>query len=413
MRSEKPKLLVVTTTFPRWTQDTDPPFIYELARRLTGHFDIVVHTPSYQGALQRERLSGLVVHRFRYFFARFEKLAGETAILPFLQANKGYWLVLPFFLLAQLGSLFLLVQRERPDVIHAHWLIPTGLLALIARGGRRIPVVVTGHGADVFGLQARIFLAAKKMVLQQVESCTVVSHALKKKLSALVPAEKPVVVLPMGVDSLIFNGQCPEAKDEDASAVNGTLLLFVGRLSEKKGVCFLLDAFAVVHRKYPSARLLIVGDGEERLRLMEQTRILGIEKFVDFCGALPNAQLPEKYAMADIFIGPSVVATGGDAEGFGLTFIEASFSGCFLIGSNTGGIGDIIVHNETGLLTIPENSADLAEKISWAIEHPQEVARIKNNALCVHKKNYDWAVIAGQYARIINNSLYCRKIFRP
>ncbi len=405
MCSEKPKLLVVTTTFPRWAQDTDPPFVYELARRLTGHFDIVVHTPSYQGALPRERLSGLMVYRFRYFFTRFEKLAGQTAILPFLKANKGYWFVLPFFLLAQLGSLFWLVRRERPDVIHAHWLIPTGLIALIARGGRRIPVVVTGHGADVFGLQARLFLAAKKVVLQRAESCTVVSHALKKKLSALISAEKPVVVLPMGVDSLIFNEQCTDAKDEETSAVNGTLLLFVGRLSEKKGVFFLLDAFAVVHRKHPSARLLIVGDGEERLSLMEQAKTLGIENFVVFCGALPNVQLPEKYAMADIFIGPSVVAAGGDAEGFGLTFIEASFSGCFLIGSDTGGIGDIIVHNETGLLTIPENSMDLAEKISWAIEHPQEVARIKKNALRLHKKAYDWQVISEQYARILSENI--------
>ena len=97
----KLKLLVVTSTFPRWQNDTDPPFVYELSRRLTDTFDITVHAPHYPCAQTREIMDGMDIHRFRYFFASFEKLAGSTGILPTLHHNKLYYGLVPFFLLAQ------------------------------------------------------------------------------------------------------------------------------------------------------------------------------------------------------------------------------------------------------------------------------------------------------------------------
>ena len=131
------KIIVLTSTFPRWKNDTDPPFVYELSRRLVPQLDIYVLTPNYPGALQDEIMDGMEVHRFRYFYKRFERLAGSAGILPTLKKNKLYYLLIPFFVLAEFWALLRLVRKIKPDVVHAHWLIPQGLVAAMVKKNYR------------------------------------------------------------------------------------------------------------------------------------------------------------------------------------------------------------------------------------------------------------------------------------
>jgi hypothetical protein len=183
----KPKLLVLTSTFPRWRIDTDPPFVYELSRRLTDTFDVTIHTPHYPGARTREMMAGMHIYRFRYFWGPFEKLAGSTGILPTLHHNKLYYGLVPFLLLAQLFSLLLLVRKIRPDIIHAHWIIPQGFVAVLVQAFSGVPVVITAHGADVFGLQGSLLEAIKRFTLRRVRGVTVVSRALAEAVSCFIP----------------------------------------------------------------------------------------------------------------------------------------------------------------------------------------------------------------------------------
>ena len=83
----KKKLVVITSTFPRWQNDADPPFVYELSRRLTDRFDVTVLAPGYPGSLNVEEMDDLKVNRFRYFFKKLEILAGSEGILPTLKKN--------------------------------------------------------------------------------------------------------------------------------------------------------------------------------------------------------------------------------------------------------------------------------------------------------------------------------------
>ncbi len=394
----KKKLLIVTTTFPRWENDTDPPFVFELSKRLVDSFEVVVHTPHYYGSCRKETISGVGVYRFRYFFSRFEKLAGGTAILPFLKRNKFYLIVLPFFLLAQLCSLYFLIKRVKPDVIHAHWLIPTGLFAVLCR--EKCPVVVTGHGADIFGLSSGMFSWFKKVTLLKSQGITVVSKSLAEQVRPLLPESRSVEVLPMGVDDGLFSTSKRSENLKQSINPNGFILLYVGRLTEKKGVGFLLDAFEKVVRRQDDLVLVVVGDGEEKQALLDLAENLDIADKVVFTGALPNEKLPPYYAVADIFIGPSIVAVGGDTEGFGLTFMEASFSGCLLIGSRVGGISDIIEDGVTGLLVEPGDSTELAFKIRWSLENWDTVLRLKEIAYLVHMEKFSWNVIMSKYTKV-------------
>lgn len=397
----KPRLLVVTSTFPRWLDDTDPPFVSELSRRLTNTFDVTVHTPHYPGSLRNEQMGGMHIHRFRYFLAPFERLAGGQGIVPKIRRNKLYSLLLPFFLFAQFFSLILLVGKIRPDVIHAHWLIPQGYWAVVVKKLFRVPVVITAHGADVFSLRTPAVTRGKQWIVKNADRIVTVSSALADVLRADTQLSRQSDIISMGVDGTLFS---PDKKNEWIRAqygIHGPFLLFVGRLTEKKGVQYLIDAMSLVTKDFPEAKLLIVGQGELEQKLREQVSIRGLEKVVLFAGGIANAQLPAYYATADIFIGPSVQVKDGDTEGFGLTFVEAAMSGCLVIGTRAGGIKDIIQDGKTGLLIDPGNAHSLADTIATAIENFDNFSSIREQGRQDALQRFDWEIIANMYKDIL------------
>ena len=131
-----------------------------------------------------------------------------------------------------------------------------------------------------------------------------------------------------------------------------------------------------------------------------QVLTLGLSNHVHFTGSVSNKELPEYYAAADIFIGPSIETKKGDTEGFGLTFVEAAMSGCLVIGTKTGGIEDIIQDNETGFLVPEKNVKALTEKIIYAFEYEKKIEKIKQTGRnrCIEK--YDWTVITKRYEKL-------------
>jgi len=396
---ERKKIIVLTTTFPRWQDDTDPPFVYELSRRLARDFDVHVLAPHYPGALLRERMAGMEVSRFRYFFSPFEKLAGSTSITSTLRNNKFYFLLVPFLLIAELVALLCLCKDIKPDAVHAHWLIPQGAVALCVKRILGVPFLVTVHGSDIFGLRGRLLSWVKRGVLADASAISAVSNAIRAEVALLKPGAE-CSLISMGVDSARFSGP-GDGSVRKRFGIAGEFLLFVGRLSEQKGVRYLLEAMPQVVSRFPKAKLLIVGSGEEEHSFKELSRTLGLENQVIFAGAISNRELPPVYADADLFIGPSIRAKGGETEGFGLTFVEAGMSGCVLLGSDVGGIADIIRDEETGFLVPEKDSGALAARIVAILERrnqwPQITARTREELV----KRFDWEVVSRKYTDIL------------
>ena len=141
-------MLVLTSTFPRWENDPEPAFIFELCRRLISNYNVTVLAPRTPAGKMRETISGIDVVHFPYLFNRWEKLAMHGGgILNKLKFNAVYYLMVPFFLLGQLLALVRLFRHERFDLIHAHWLIPHGLISVLGviLSHRKIPLVCTSH----------------------------------------------------------------------------------------------------------------------------------------------------------------------------------------------------------------------------------------------------------------------------
>ena len=401
---DKKNLLIVTSTFPRWQNDTDPPFVFELAKRLTGDFDITVLTPGYPGALADEIMEGVKVHRFRYFLKSLEILAGSEGILPTLKKNRLFFLLVPFFILAEFFALIRLIKENKPDIIHAHWLLPQGFVAGLAHKITGVPFVVTTHGADIYGLQGKIATTLKGFALRNATTVTVVSKNIKKTIIEKFGHTIHAEVASMGVDSTHFNPDKNDPQLRERYEIKGPFLLYVGRLSEKKGVSYLLHAMPLVINRVPDCKLLIIGTGELRGELKHQADSLALQDHVVFTGAIPNNQLPAFFATADIFIGPSVVSSGGDTEGFGLTFVEAAMSGCFVVATDVGGITDIIEDGETGFLVREKDPQAIADVLISILEQEQKFSGIREKARKKMLSQFDWQSIAGRYALLLKHA---------
>jgi glycosyltransferase involved in cell wall biosynthesis len=399
---DKKKLLIVTSTFPRWKDDTDPPFVLELARRLTDEFAVTVLAPNYPGALAEDEMVGMQVHRFRYFLKKLELLAGSEGILPTLKKNVLFYLLVPFFILGELLALLKMTKKDHPDVVHAHWVLPQGLVAALAKKITGVPYIVTTHGGDIYGLQGKIATFMKHYALKNAETVTVVSSDIKKTIQKKLGHDFHTDIVSMGVDSQLFHPDKKNPLLKNKYGIKGPFLLFVGRLTEKKGVRYLIRSMPEVMKQLPESKLLIVGSGELEDELQQTVRKLQLEKQILFTGAIPNKELPEYFASADIFIGPSVTAAGGDTEGFGLTFVEAAMSGCLVVATNVGGISDIIEDGKTGYLVKEKDPQAIADTLLTVLRQMDDLSEIKSAARSKMISLFDWQVIADKYKQILS-----------
>lgn len=389
---EKRHLLVLASTYPRWAGDPEPGFVHELSKRLTGKFYVTVLCPHATGALPREDMEGVRVIRYRYAPERLERLVNDGGIVTNLKRHRWMLLLLPTFVLAQLFWLWKLGRRRHTDVIHAHWLVPQGFLVALLEsvGCNMAPFMVTSHGADLFALRGKGLDAIKRFTLRHASSATVVSQAMQKAVVKLGIAEEKIAVEPMGVDLQTRFFPAP------ASPRQTEMLLFVGRLVEKKGLQYLLEAMPLILAQRPGVQLTIAGFGPELAARQQQVAALGLEARVHFLGAIAQADLPALYRSAAVFVAPFVEAASGDQEGLGLVVVEALGCGCQVV------ISDLPATREFGEIpglqrVKPADPETLATAILAQLAKPDPILPQKNPALM----RFDWQARAERYAHLL------------
>ncbi len=392
------KLLVLSSTYPRWRGDPEPGFVHELAKRMTAQLEVRVLCPHAQGALTQETLEGVEIVRYRYAPSRFETLVNNGGIINNLKCQPWKWLLVPFFLLRLLWCTWREVRGWHPDIIHAHWLLPQGLtVALLGLLDHRTPpLFVTSHGADLFALRAYPLTALKRFVARHAAALTVVSQAMKDELARIGVSIHKVTVQSMGVN---LTSRFITAPDQLRSRDE---ILFVGRLVEKKGLRFLLAALPEILSNHPSAFLTVVGYGPEENERRAQAESLGITHKVNFLGALTQAELPTLYQRAAVFVAPFIQADSGDQEGLGLVLVEALGCGCPVVASHLPATLDVVRDKVTGLLTQPGDTADLVVKINRLLNEPKLGVQLGQAGRKLVASHYDWNQVTERYLAILN-----------
>jgi glycosyltransferase involved in cell wall biosynthesis len=393
----KPKILIITSTFPTFTVgNTTPPFIYELTKGIAeiSELELIVLTPYIKGGKLYEQVGDIKIYRFKYGFTAL----CDGAIWPNLKKNKFLWLQVPLFLFFYLINLAKIITKEKIKLIHAHWVLPQGLIAIIYKKffDNKIKIICTAHGTDLHKMQNKIFRYLKKIVLHNIEMLTIVSSNLIKEIDKLsLKTKPPIKVLPMGVDDKKFSPNNYQEQIRKKYQINNLFLLFVGRLSEEKGVKYLISAMPTIVNKYKDIKLLIVGNGPLKNILNEQVDNLKLSNNILFLDSVPHDKLPPYFATADIFIGPSI------REGFGLVFVEALMSKTCVLASNLSTISDIIIHNQTGLQVDVKDKEVFSGAIMRLIEEEKLRNYLAENGYKYVKNKFSLKKIADQYNQSI------------
>ena len=393
-------ILVLASTYPRWKNDTEPRFVHDLCKQLSSEYRVIALVPHYPGARRKEDMDGVLVQRFRYFLPVGERLAYDGGIIQNLKRNRLKLLLVPFFLISQFIQILVLCRKYKIRLIHAHWVIPQGLLALLARPllPGEIKVLSTSHGGDLFSLQGRGLQALKRFVFRRSDHVTVVSNAMRDHLKQIGCNTGNVTVQSMGVDlsTRFVPGNRPAGPNR---------LIYVGRLVEKKGVATLVTAIHLLKNDFPELRLTIVGDGPEKPALEKLVADFGVNAQIDFAGSQPNENVPQYYQSAGIAVVPSIVAADGDQEGLGLVAVEALGCGCVTIVSDLPALRDVVSDGENGLVFRATDATDLSEKIRHLLTNTALFERLGSAGRQSVVNRFDWKQVGSRYLSIINKYL--------
>jgi glycosyltransferase involved in cell wall biosynthesis len=174
---------------------------------------------------------------------------------------------------------------------------------------------------------------------------------------------------------------------------------------EKKGVRYLIEAMPQVCQATPQATLTLVGDGPERPALEKLVQQLGLASKVRFTGSILNEHLKEHYAQADIFVAPSIRDRAGDTEALGVVILEAAASGTPIVATNVGGIPDIVVDGQTGLLAEPANPESLANAILRLHRNPALASKLAANARELVESRFSWESVVDRFDTLFRQLL--------
>jgi glycosyltransferase involved in cell wall biosynthesis len=252
------------------------------------------------------------------------------------------------------------VRERNPALVHAHFALDACSLLPILKE-LRVPLVVTLHGFDVTThdrifrrtVQGRAYLARRKKLWQAAECFICVSEFIRQSaIERGFPASKLWKHF-IGIDLTSFT--------PDTFLTREQIVLFVGRLTEKKGCIHLIRAMAWVEARLPSVRLVIIGDGPLRSSLQsEAARLL---TNCEFLGTQSPQVIKGWLNRSRVFCAPSIVAESGDAEGLGMVFCEAQAMRLPVVSFASGGIPEVVEHGTSGLLAPEGNEEILAEYI--------------------------------------------------
>lgn len=358
------KILFVAHSYPRWAGDRAGGHVHRLAAAgvARGHTCLTV-APHAAGAKEGEELlDGVTIRRFRYASDAGERIGYQGALARSLGSPSAL-LTLPRYFARFRQAVREGVAAFAPDVISVHWWAPGGIAAV----GSAAPVAITCHGSDVrlLGASALVRMIGRR-VLARVQGVSAVSQLMADDLGRWA-GRAGVVVTRLPVDEGRFI--VPTSRPDPP------LVLFAGNLIPAKGVDVILRAAAILHGAGVPFRLRFVGDGPGRSSFEGLARQLHLEGVVDWAGARPHDQMPAEFAAAAIAV---LASRGPRGEGLPMMLVEAMMSGCAVVATAAGGIPELVVDEETGLIARDGDAAHLAAQLDRLLLEPALRARLAN-----------------------------------
>lgn len=280
-----------------------------------------------------------------------------------------------------------------------------GAVWLLKRAGLiKQPVVLNLQEGRDFGKFNPIRSYFFKLIISSADLIVSISEHLKQVAIRHGAIKSKIRIIPNGVDLNSFShefsyGELSGLSDQLGIKPDEKVIITASRLTYKNGVDDLIKAVAILTKpnspdKY---KLIIVGDGDDKKKLVELVRNLNIIDNVVFVGSVEHHRLPKYLRLADVFVRPS------RSEGLGTAFLEAMAAGVPVIGTPVGGILDFLKDGETGLFCNVGNSKSIADKVELLFSDSKLQNHIIKEGYKMVVANYDWKKIAGDYQKVFNS----------
>lgn len=356
------KITLLTTSFPRYQDDSAGVFVYKFASHLSAsNCSVNVVAPHDINVQQQDNPKTLTVNYFKYFYpAKYQSFAYKGGMANRIKGNWLRILQLPFFMI----SFFLKAFRisKKSDVIHSYWSV-AGLIALIIKFIRPTPIVMNIWGSDILFTQIPVVSYFYKLFLRQANAIVCESQHFKKQLIGFGVPEEIISIIGNGINYNIFKpGDKIYCRRILGLPKEKLIVLAVGNLIEQKGYQFLIEAIPDVITNHPNLHFIFVGIGEYRKYLENQITKLNILNNIQFVGQQDVSQMPNWLNSADIFVHPSL------SEGTPNSVIEAMACKLPVIATSVGDIPNVIEDGENGFLVPPRDFSQLASKLNRLIE---------------------------------------------
>jgi len=371
------RILFLTNAYPDFASSYRGIFIKKMALLLHKEgYQISVVTPKiYKDSHYSEEQDGIKVYRFPFFSGN--KLLIEYNNIPYLRMILYYFT--GFFL-----TIYALL-RNRCQLIHVHWAIPTGLIGVLAGAFLRIPLVVTVHGSDFrlamdkSSLLKQIFL----FVCKRARHINCVSKVMKIEIEQLGIDREKISTFPMGVDEAFYEEGRNRQKKLDGSPLT---ILSNRNLLGIYNVSLLIRAIPMVLKEEPKARFLIAGDGPERKYLEREAKDLNLGSTIQFLGRISHDAMPGLLTQADIYVSTSLY------DGTSISLLEAMASGAFPVVTDIPSNREWVTDGENGFLIPTDEEKFLAKRIVEAIRDQELLERGRLKNFYIAKKKALWPI---------------------
>lgn len=395
---------MVASSYPRFEGDSVGSFMEPIAQGIAARGHEVHLVAPWHPKWNRPKVDrGVHFHLFHYApVAGLNTFGYAEGMRADVRLRASAIAVAPLAMLSGWFKALRVAQKKRATIMHAHWVIPGGVIGAAAAGS--IPLVISLHGSDVFVAErhaaARLSARAAFGRARWVSAC---SEDLRSRAVVIGADAARSSVIPYGVDSSRFKPD-PDLRRRGREKLgfgdNVPLIVAIGRLVRKKGFEYLIDAAATLKAQHPSLRIAIAGEGDLDAELRARARAAGVAEAVQFLGVVPHHDVPMLLAAADVVAAPSVHDEAGNVDGLPNTVMEMMASGTPLAATRAGGIGAVATDGETARL-VPERDAHaLAEAISELLRDPSRSSVIATHARDLVRRQHSWERVAEDFEAV-------------
>jgi glycosyltransferase involved in cell wall biosynthesis len=403
-------LLFLTQTYPRFPEDTAGPFIRDLARGLVRGGDrVTVLAPHAPEVMEGWDDGGVAVRTFRYAPERFETLGYGRSLAADERVKGEAAVAAPLYALGLLRALKRALAERPYDLVHAHWIVPNGLVAAFLAGAAAdTPLAIGLHGSDVFLAEKPGVRGLAGWALDRCRLLTGCSPELVARVRALgrpFPEAKSWVI-PYGVDPGAFTPDRSRGaiwRQRLGIPADAPLVLGVGRMATKKGFHVLVGILPDLLASMPDVHVVLAGGGD----LLEELQAAAAPyaSRVHFPGPVFRDTLPDLYRAADLFVLPAVHDPSGNVDGLPNVILEAMASGLPVVATAVSGIPLAVLPGETGWLVPEGDGRALLRALREALSDLPAARALGERGRTRVEAELTWDAVASRYREAYRSAL--------